>query len=614
MKRKVLWIAISFLMVLSLVVASCGGAEETGGKVTQTGTGQTVTVGAEEEKEMGEEEEAVTVPSDKPQYGGTITLSTTMDYWGLLDLGHGLPNLLSHEHLWDGDWAKGPAGGYGTNECLWDDMTNIYDLKNGHLAESWEFFVDSEAETVTTIFQIRQGVYYAQVDSEAGRLVNGRELTADDVVWGLNQLNNNPDAMNFKFFPQIHGIMAEKTGDWEVSVTHPLAEHLGNIMRLVDNGLIFPPELYETYGIDALTDWKYSIGTGPYIITDSVPANMTTLVRNTNYWMNDPVGPGKGNQLPYIEKVKVAVIADQSTQQAALRTGNIDEMGGLNLEDKDMMIRQCPDLNWAARGGGNVQVAYMRVDQPPFDDINVRRAMMMAINLEEINEGLYAGLGTYPDWPYYYTPAYADLYMGLDDPICPDSVKELFTYNPEKAGTLLTNAGYPNGFSVVLTITQDTSTIDYYSIIKDYLDKVGITMEFRILSDVGAMMGVAQQRDYEMVVPGVSPPATYPEQFQYTGGSYINGSILNDSYVNEMADKARLAALTDQRGAMAITKELQPYLQDLALCLQTPRYPTYNLWWPWVKNYSGEVMIGYFLSPWVPYVWIDQDLKTSMGH
>ena len=115
-------------------------------------------------------------------------------------------------------------------------------------------------------------------------------------------------------------------------------------------------------------------------------------------------------------------------------------------------------------------------------------------------------------------------------------------------------------------------------------------------------------------MPGVSPPATYPEQYQYSGGSYINGSILDDPYVNEMAEKARVAALTDVRAAMAITKELMPYLQDLALCIQTPRYPAYNLWWPWIKNYSGEISVGYFTGPsWAKYVWIDQELKKSMG-
>ena len=607
MKKKIVWMLVSCLMVLSLVIASCAPKAEEAAKEEEAAK---VTTKEEAAKEA--EEEVVAPTAEVPKYGGTITLIAFGDYWDLLALGKGLPHQLAFNRLWDGDWAKGPAGGYGTNEVLWEESTNIPNFKAGHIAESWRFEVDNVAKTVTTIFQIRQGIRYALTDTEAGRLVNGREVTADDVAYNLTLFNNDPNTMNYRFFAYlIKGIEAKKTGPREVSITHPFSEHLGNIMRLVDNNLIFPPELYKKYGVDFST-WKNSVGTGPYMITDFIPANMTTLVRNPNYWMKDPVGPGKGNQLPYIDKVKIAVIPDLSTQQAALRTGTVEQMAGFNLEDKNTMLRQCPQLKWAARGSGYILNAYMRIDRPPLSNLKVRRAVMMAIDLNTINKSLYAGLGKYPSWPYYYTPAYKDLYMGLDDPTCPDSVKELFTYNPDKAKQLLTEAGYPTGFKTEITL--QAAQVDYYSIVKDQLAKVGIDMSIRVIPTMAAMMGTAQNRDYEIIVPGTSPPSTYPEQYQYTGTSYINGSILNDPYVNEMADKARLAALTDMKAAMKITKELMPYLQDLALCIQNPRYPMYCLWWPWLKNYSGETSVGYFFTPYVAYVWIDQDLKKSMGY
>ena len=49
--------------------------------------------------------------------------------------------------------------------------------------------------------------------------------------------------------------------------------------------------------------------------------------------MKDPVGPGKGNQLPYVDRVKVFTIADTSTRLAGLRTGKIDQMNSVNRED-----------------------------------------------------------------------------------------------------------------------------------------------------------------------------------------------------------------------------------------------------------------------------------------
>ena len=76
MRNKIIWTIISSLIVLSLVIASCDTAEN-GGTVTQQGTGQTVTTGGEEPTKPGTETEET--PSDKPKYGGSITLAMSTD-------------------------------------------------------------------------------------------------------------------------------------------------------------------------------------------------------------------------------------------------------------------------------------------------------------------------------------------------------------------------------------------------------------------------------------------------------------------------------------------------------------------------------------------------------
>ena len=54
---------------------------------------------------------------------------------------------------------------------------------------------------------------------------------------------------------------------------------------------------------------------------------------------------------------------------------------------------------------------------------------------------------------------------------------------------------------------------------------------------------------------------------------------------------------------------------EQAWMIPYPRTYNYTLWWPWLKNYSGEQMVGYFdVNFWTPYVWIDQNLKKSMGY
>ena len=67
--------------------------------------------------------------------------------------------------------------------------------------------------------------------------------------------------------------------------------------------------------------WRNAVGTGPFILTDYLSGSAATLVKNPDYWATDPVGPGQGNQLPYIDGIQYLIIPDVSTRQAALRTG-----------------------------------------------------------------------------------------------------------------------------------------------------------------------------------------------------------------------------------------------------------------------------------------------------
>lgn len=66
----------------------------------------------------------------------------------------------------------------------------------------------------------------------------------------------------------------------------------------------------------------------------------------------------------------------------------------------------------------------------------------------------------------------------------------------------------------------------------------------------------------------------------------------------------------DEAKVDALHKDLMKYVLDQAWVLPMPDPYNYAFWWPWVKNYQGELTIGYDNSPnLAKYVWIDQDLK-----
>ncbi|OGP65199.1 MAG: hypothetical protein A2169_07930 [Deltaproteobacteria bacterium RBG_13_47_9] len=617
--KKIVWLVINCILVLSLIIISCGTTSTEKEVVGDDDDGKVVIT--ETETGVKEETETVEKVSDKPQYGGSITLAMTLDVNDFLpwSLAASAPVQMCNEWLWNGDWAKGYAGGYGTGDVGWEASTNLRDLKAYYLAENIRWEADAGGETGTVYIKVKEGIHFSlDPNNPVSQLVGGREVTADDVLWNFNMRMNDtrshPGAFIYLFFPWMHGLYGEKVGPNEISFTFPIGRLLDGIMFLCDGTQIFPPEVDEVYKAESTTDWRSCVGAGPFMIEDYVPSNMVSVKRNPNYFGTNPVGPGKGDPLPYLDRIKYLVIQDLSTRQSAFRTGQLAQMGALTIEDRAQMIRGNSEMMEAVGGLLAVPLLGMRTDTPgtPYADVRVRKAMMMATDFNEINEGLYQGLGQIQTWPYYLQKGYEALYLSLDDPDCSDEIKELYVYNPEKAKQLLTDAGYPGGFKTEIMMTE--TSVDYYSIIKDQWAKVGIDVEFDVV-EAGAYWGLLNSYAYEhMVVANIPPPSSWPEVAGYTGITSSNFSKIDDEFVEEAANHMRTTGITDLNAAMNETRELVKYLLPGAWVIPTPRYPTYTLWWPWMKNYSGENSIGWLAFTWPSRVWVDQDTKDDMGH
>ena len=155
MSKKILWLVVSVLMALSLVLAACGPASApvTPGKPVAPSAPAAPKAPATPVTESPQKE-AVAPASDVPKYGGTLNLNSAgprdweWDHstsWGTM-----------YDPLWGGDWAKGPAGGFGSKES---DYTNNYDILDhyeGWAAEKWSWKIDSQTNKATIVYQIRQ--------------------------------------------------------------------------------------------------------------------------------------------------------------------------------------------------------------------------------------------------------------------------------------------------------------------------------------------------------------------------------------------------------------------------------------------------------------------------
>ncbi len=223
MKGKFVFASLCCALFVTLLLASCSPSGET---TTPATTAPVTTAKTAQPTTAVPTSPASTRVAEKPKYGGTVTFTTTTDPTGFdqtFTIHFMAPTLnLTNESLLTGDWAKGPAG---TGAQDWSIFGNIIDYENktGCVAESYQI-----VEPGHMIFKIRKGIHYAlNPASEASRLVNGRELTADDVVWTLKRYTTETTSYIKQSAPDMSKVIQITAPDkYTVDIQVPRASSL----------------------------------------------------------------------------------------------------------------------------------------------------------------------------------------------------------------------------------------------------------------------------------------------------------------------------------------------------------------------------------------------------
>ena len=130
-------------------------------------------------------------------------------------------------------------------------------------------------------------------------------------------------------------------------------------------------------------DWRNLVGTGPFMLTDLVEESSITLTKNPDYWGHDEEYPE--NQLPYVDEIRFVIIPDEAATYAALRSRAIDwKRWDTFLDAAESMRKTNPEIAVHEIWFRSVASFAPNHREPPFNDINVLRAMQMALDNETI--------------------------------------------------------------------------------------------------------------------------------------------------------------------------------------------------------------------------------------
>ena len=548
----------------------------------------------------------------KPEYGGEIVLRINRDIANFdpyfFEM---LPNIDSAwmERLFADDWTLDPQ------VYRYNTHFRPVDFVRGHLAESWEFPAPD-----TLVVHLRCGIRWQAVPP-----VNGREFTADDVAFHYHRLYGlgsgftqpSPYHAAVSAFKNLISVTAvdKYTVVFKWRTLNP--EFILETMQApVASQCLEDAEAVRKFG--DVRDWHHAVGTGPFILKAFESGNSVTLVRNPNYWGHDERYPQ--NRLPYVDKFKVMIIPDETAAIEAMRQGKIDALDQVSIEQAQAMQKTNPEILQIMTPSPNTPSIDPRNDRPPFNDIRVRKAMQMAIDLPTIARIYYGGQAV----PHPSTLTSRDV-QGWRFPYeaWPQDLKDEYTYNPEMARQLLADAGYANGFSTNIVV-ESTVDMKLLEIIKSCFMMVGIDMEIRPLTTSSFVSFVLTGHQNDQLAQRSASSlglATEPirQLERFRSGAVPNYLMVSDPVFDAFLPKAMTAGTVND--IKNIVRDANEYVarQHFAISLLQPMQ--YSLYQPWLKGYNGQFFAVSAASGGPPLYffyaarfWIDRKLKKKMGH
>ncbi len=335
------------------------------------------------------------------------------------------------------------------------------------LAESWKPVDDNTWE-----LKLRKGVKFS----------NGEPFTSKDVLFTICRVLNNETNVSRSYMEPMQNFSDVLTPDEYTVIIKSdrpiptMPNELARSLPIIWSGIAkfdklkFGPK----EGCGVTSPWptvaefntgKLSIGTGPYKLKSYVKGTGIEMERNESYW----------GTKPHWKTVKMVPVPNAGPRLTGLMSGDYDVIESPAARDLPR-IKENSKLDFVATpstrliffqpDSGRAQSPFVKAadGKNPLQDLRVRQAISMAIDRKAIVQRLMDGMATVAN---QYMPA--GMFGSLDKPA---EIK----FDPETAKKLLAEAGYPNGFELTLTTTNDRYINDgqIAQAVAQYLTRIGI--------------------------------------------------------------------------------------------------------------------------------------------
>jgi peptide/nickel transport system substrate-binding protein len=496
---------VASLLALALVAAACGGGGDDGGGGGGDAAG----------------DEGTPTPGGRVVYGQEAEVA---DGWCLPEAQLGIAGMMVVGAIYDTLTRPNAEGEY-----------------EPWLAESVEPNADYTQWTIT----LPDGITFH----------DGSELTAEVVknnidAWRGAYPTRNP--LLFRFvFANVASVDVVDPLTVSVTMRQPWVAFDAYLFSSDRLGIMAQAQLDDTRSCD-----RNLIGTGPFMLTEWVPNQHLRAEKNPDYWATDAAG----NQLPYLDEIEFRPIVEVDQRENALLSGEINAMHTSDPET----VSELRDRTEAGEVNGyesnefaEVSYVMLNASKPPFDNIKARQAVAYALNFEDFNAIIGAGILTQATGPF--APGNVG---NLDDSGYP-------TYDPDEAARLVEEyedeTGQPLSFSY--TTTQAQATIDEAQLFKEQFEAVGMSVEIVTL-DQSTQIDNAISGDYQAVRWREHRGGDPDEQYVWWKSSAgeppnpVNFNRFNDTEIDRLLDEGRTTP--DDSARQQIYEDLNRRLAEQA--------------------------------------------------
>jgi len=418
----------------------------------------------------------------------------------------------------------------GTEEVMFNVFEGLVKpTSDGDLVPAVASDVRVENGGLTYVFTLRQGVKFH----------NGDTVDMQDVLFSIGRCAglDGSDPL----IPALSVISDMKAeGDvLTITLTQPNLEFLAYMT------LEIIPADYDKQDTEP-------VGTGPFKFVSRKAQDSIVLERFDDYWGT----PAK------LDKVTLKIIEKDESRIQGLQSGALDMVfhmtstQAMQLSEKDFHVEE---------GSMNlVQALYLNNAVKPFDDVRVRQALCYAVDKQGIIDLAFDGYGTplgtsmFPSFAKYYD----------------ESLTDYYPHDVAKARELLTQAGYPDGFEMTITVPSNYQQhVDTAQVIADQLREVGITAKLVPVEWATWLDEVYKKSEFESTITGLTSDNMTARKLleRFDTQSSKNFTKYSDAAYDELFAKAISAA--DDAEQVEIYRQMERnltenaanvYIQDMA--------------------------------------------------